>query len=138
MASLFINRFSFTDEQTLSRVVLIEDDGTTSFSGVAVEDTVREKGVKIKGKTAIQAGSYSMRLSQSPRFGRILPELLNVPNFEGIRIHRGNSAKDSEGCIIIGSYFGSVLPVQGSTVAERKLIEAINNRQMKIHISGGK
>ena len=62
-----------------------------------LEDRVRPEGEKIYGKTAIPEGTYEMVLSYSPRFKKILPEILNVPNFTGIRIHCGNSSADSSG-----------------------------------------
>ena len=71
-----------------------------------LEDRVRPEGEKIYGKTAIPEGTYEMVLSYSPRFKKILPEILNVPNFSGIRIHTGNSSKDTEGCILVGTWDG--------------------------------
>lgn len=65
-----------------------------------LEDAVREK--KIAGITAIPAGDYKVIKSYSPRFKKILPEILNVPNFTGVRIHAGNTAKDTDGCILLG------------------------------------
>ena len=137
-ALLFVNRFSFKETETLSRVTLVEDDGSVSFEGFAVEDCVRAPGVKVYGETAIPAGSYKMRISKSPRFGRLLPEILDVPGFSGIRIHKGNTAADSSGCLIIGSRLGPKLPVELSALAEKKLLAAINGREMRIFISGGK
>lgn len=66
-----------------------------------LEDTVRN-GVKIPGKTAIPAGSYKVKKTMSPRFKTILPEILNVPGFTGVRIHSGNTAKDTDGCLLLG------------------------------------
>ncbi len=57
---------------------------------------------KVYGETAIPSGKYTVKLSISTRFKRILPEILNVVGFEGIRIHRGNKALDSHGCILVG------------------------------------
>jgi len=57
---------------------------------------------KVYGKTCIPNGTYTVVLSYSNRFKRILPELLNVPHFLGIRIHSGNSSKDTEGCLLLG------------------------------------
>lgn len=67
-----------------------------------LEDVVRPDGVKVYGETAIPSGTYKVILNMSNRFKRIMPLLLNVPNFEGIRIHEGNSAADSSGCLLVG------------------------------------
>lgn len=71
-----------------------------------LEDRVRPEGEKVYGKTAIPEGTYEMVLSYSPRFKKILPEILNVPNFTGIRIHSLNKAEESEGCIGVGEWNG--------------------------------
>lgn len=60
------------------------------------------KSVKIKGKTAIPAGRYKVIMSYSPKFKKTLPLLLNVPAFSRILIHTGNTAKDTQGCILCG------------------------------------
>lgn len=73
-----------------------------------LEDVVREeKGVpvadwKIKGQTAIPVGKYDIVLSMSNRFKIVLPEILKVDGFTGIRIHSGNTDKDTDGCILLG------------------------------------
>lgn len=66
-----------------------------------LEDTVRTDK-KIAGKTAIPAGTYKVKKTMSPRFKTVLPEILNVPNFTGVRIHSGNTAKDTDGCLLLG------------------------------------
>lgn len=65
-----------------------------------LEDTVRKE--KIAGKTAIPAGTYKVKKTYSPRFNKQLPEILDVPGFTGVRIHAGNTAKDTEGCLLLG------------------------------------
>lgn len=57
---------------------------------------------KIYGESAIPYGTYKIIYNWSPKFGRNLPRLLNVPHFEGILIHPGNTAADSAGCILVG------------------------------------
>ena len=71
----------------------------------ALEDEVRRDGVKIKGKSAIPAGEYMIRLTYSPKYGRIMPEICDVPSYSGIRIHSGHDERDTEGCLLTASGF---------------------------------
>ena len=67
-----------------------------------LEDVIRPAGEKVRNKTAIPPGRYKLILSMSNRFKKIMPEVLNVPMFSGIRIHSGNTAKDTAGCLLVG------------------------------------
>lgn len=76
-----------------------------------LEDPVRDankNGVfdngekKIAGDTAIPYGTYPVTVNVSPKFKRELPRLSGVAKFEGVLIHRGNTAKDTAGCILVG------------------------------------
>ena len=66
-----------------------------------LEDKVRPEGVKIYGDTAIPEGTYKMVLNHSNRFNKILPLLIGVPGFSGIRAHGGNNESDTSGCILV-------------------------------------
>lgn len=57
---------------------------------------------KVKGQTAIPTGHYNIDITYSPKYKRMMPLLLDVKGFSGIRIHSGNTAKDTEGCLIVG------------------------------------
>lgn len=71
------------------------------FFCFTLEDKVRDE--KIKHETAIPAGKYEVVINFSERFKVLMPLLLNVPNYVGIRIHPGNSIADTSGCILVGS-----------------------------------
>lgn len=76
------------------------------FECYTVEDTDRHLesgGEKIQNQTAIPKGIYNVTISMSNRFKKFLIEVQGVDGFKGIRIHSGNSSKDTEGCIIVGS-----------------------------------
>ncbi len=85
------------------------------------EDRFLENGgEKIYGETAIPRGLYQVVIDQSQRFRRLLPRLLDVPHFEGIRIHSGNTDADTQGCILVGTVRGDQR-VLNSRVAFDKL-----------------
>ncbi len=94
-----IRRKIFTDISTIGELWL---DG--KFYCHTLEDAVRPLGVKIPGKTAIYTGDYILQITKSNRFGILMPELINVPYFTGIRIHAGNADKNTDGCILVGRY----------------------------------
>lgn len=92
---LFLERRHLKPEYTI---------GCLSVVGTRFCDTLEleVRAVKVPGHTAIPAGRYEVMVNRSPRFGRELPRLLDVPGFEGILIHRGNTVKDTSGCILVG------------------------------------
>ena len=86
----------------LAPTYTIGDFTFLDFKCNSLEDTVRINSPKIPGKTSIPAGRYKIIIDFSNRFQKLMPHILNVPNFEGIRIHSGNKAEDTEGCILLG------------------------------------
>lgn len=101
---LTLKRIAFGDTYTIGKLY---DDN--QFICYTLEDKVREVAGepvelwKKQNETAIPVGVYPVTITMSTRFRTRLPLLLNVPGFTGIRIHTGNSSKDTEGCILVGS-----------------------------------
>lgn len=102
--NLVLKRAEFADTYTVGRLYA---DGM--FICYTLEDKVREvvgepvASWKKQNETAIPVGVYPVIITMSTRFKIRLPLLINVPGFSGIRIHTGNSSKDTEGCILVGS-----------------------------------
>lgn len=100
---LTLIRNGFTDESTTGELHI-----NGRFECFTLEDVVREvagapvASWKIPGKTAIPYGTYDVTVNLSTRFGVDLPLLRNVPGYDGVRIHAGNTAVDTEGCILVG------------------------------------
>ncbi len=79
---------------------------------------------KLFGITCIPYGTYKVRLSMSNRFKRVLPEILNIKGYTGVRIHRGNTAEHSHGCPLVG-FRKAYNQVFESTKAEKALVELL-------------
>ena len=134
---------------TLARQFQIEDVtiGTLSVDGKVhchtLEETQREK--KIAGKTAVPCGAYNVTLEYSPRFsskyearglGRKLPRLHGVAGFSGVLIHIGNTAADTHGCVLVGSWArGSKNAISASTATYKKLHMVLAESTTPIRIS---
>lgn len=84
--------------------------GKLYINGVYFCETIEdeERAKKVMHETAIPKGTYKVVISFSNRFQKRMPLLLNVPNFEGIRIHAGNTSEDSSGCVICGRTRGQL------------------------------
>ena len=111
--NLKLFRSDYYDDTTISLIQSGE-----KFLGYCLEDVVRPSGVKVNGKTAIPAGKYEVIVTMSNRFKREMPLLVNVPNFEGIRIHGGNTHADTDGCLLIAKNRVGSRTVQGSLEKE--------------------
>jgi hypothetical protein len=94
--NIILMRRKSSDKATIGRLLI---GGV--FQCWTLEDVVRP--TKIAHETAIPAGRYEVVITESVRFKRRLPLLVDVPGFEGIRIHPGNCAADTDGCILVGT-----------------------------------
>ena len=100
MAKIKIIRDTFSDESTIGKLYI---DGEYFCETLEDKDRFLEtESKKEYSKTAIPRGVYSVVLNESVRFKKLMPLLLNVSQFEGIRIHSGNKAEDTDGCILVG------------------------------------
>ena len=124
-------RKNYTDKSTIADL---------SIDGVhycfVLEDKVRGTNEsKVFGKTAIPAGKYRVVISFSNRFQRYLPEVLEVPGFQGIRIHEGNTEADSLGCLILGNKkaVDSVFESKKATTSFIAKLKAVEKKE-KIYI----
>ena len=109
---LILERIAKRKAYTIGRLSIrqqVDDEYLTGYENKYFCDTLEptwrdyEHGAyKVKGRSAIPEGRYAVVISYSPKFKQWLPILLGVPKFEGIRIHAGNTAKDTEGCILVG------------------------------------
>ena len=117
-----IKRIAFKDTYTIGRITV---------NGLVISDSIEDKvrvlnsiKDKVYGETAIPAGKYKADIYFSKKFGYKVIRLFDVPYFSGIYIHKGNTEKDSLGCIIVG-YNDKKGWVSRPTVALNKLIEAL-------------
>lgn len=78
---------------------VIEDTDRGLDDSMPIEEIAAKK---IKGETAIPTGIYQVTITYSPKYKRNMPLVNNVKGYSGIRIHSGNTAKDTEGCLIVG------------------------------------
>ena len=136
MMKLHLQRTERGDRYTMGRLAI---DGEPFCDTLEPTDrhldaiTMRPEQ-KLYGQTAIPTGSYPVVLTYSPRFKRTLPLLKNVPHFEGIRIHPGNSATDTAGCILVGRRLHSGR-LTDSRQTMRQLMTTLTHRPQEQEIS---
>lgn len=91
------------EERTLGKLYINKE-----FFCSTIEDKYRDlsKEKKVYGETCIPFGTYKVIINMSPKYGRLMPRLLDVPHFDGILIHSGNTEQDSAGCLLVGKRSG--------------------------------
>lgn len=129
MKKLLLKRIKLEETYTVGELYMV-DGNKQVFLCHTLEDKVRDinkNGVfdngekKVYGQTAIPYGKYELVMEWSPKFQRILPLLLNVDSFKYIRIHAGNSVADTDGCILVGEYYGGDKIVNSKATLDRLL-----------------
>lgn len=100
------------------------------------DDLKKISAVKVKGETAIPIGRYLVTKTFSTRFKRDMYLLNNVPGFAGVRIHSGNTDKDTEGCLILGKNkaVGKVLESKDTVNAFEKVLDKVTKEEIFITI----
>ena len=124
---LILTRIARKAEYTIGR---LEDENGKKLCDT-LEPTWRDyRGgeLKIPKKSAIPEGSYRVVVTKSQRFGKYLPLLVGVPGFEGVRIHAGNTSRDTEGCILVGQNL-QVGKVLWSRITLERLMKIIENEK---------
>jgi hypothetical protein len=121
-----VNRIARKDGYTIGRMSLngvyfcdtLEDTDRGLNATMSLDEVLAKK---IKAQTSIPTGKYDVILTFSPRFKRVLPLLLGVKGYEGIRIHAGNTAeKDTEGCLLVGEN-----KIKGRIINSRATLEKL-------------
>lgn len=127
-------RESFTNNSTEGKLFV-----NGEFECYTLEDKDRfleEGNEKVYGESAIPRGKYTITLTHSNRFNKLLPLLNAVDGFEGVRIHSGNKPEDTEGCILVGSVNSSETDdwIGSSKVAMRGLMGKLIDAQQREEI----
>lgn len=129
---LTLQRYLFDNDYTM---------GLLFIDGLYFCDTIEDKfrgndlkGKKVYGETCIPYGVYDIKITYSLKYKKNMPQIMDVPYFTGIRIHSGNTAKDSFGCVIIGikSENGKVLESRKTYNALIKRLETAKNIKIDI------
>lgn len=112
ISKLYINDVYFCD--------VIEDKDRDITQNTPISEI---KKIKVYGETAIPYGTYKVKITYSSKFKRNLPLIESVPGFEGVRIHSGNTEKDSAGCLIVGEN-----KVKGKVINSKQTLEKLMNK----------
>ena len=133
---LELKRIALNEEYTIGKLYV-----NGEYFCDVLEDKVRDfnkdgdlldKGeTKVYGKTAIPYGTYTIILTYSNRFKKILPLIENVPGFEGIRIHPGNTAVDTHGCLLVGVNSEKGMVTKSVDTFKKLMVRFVDATEMK-------
>lgn len=118
-----VKRIFKKEEYTIGRMYL-----NGKYFCDTLEDKVRKltkASDKVYGRTAIPEGVYEVVITWSQKFKRNLPLLLNVPYYDGVRIHAGTTAEDTLGCVLVGENKAQGRVIN-SRIWEGKLMDELN------------
>lgn len=108
---LLLKRNVFTDKSTVGDLYVdgvhfcyTLEDKDRGLTQTTPLDILNQK--KVFGTTAIPTGTYNVVTTMSEHFGRVLPLVENVPGYAGVRIHKGNTDANTEGCVLVGKSKG--------------------------------
>lgn len=122
---LSVHRFDYHKNHTKSIIFL---DGQFICFGMEPENKVNNQ---VPGqRDLIPEGTYQLILSMSPRFEKVLPEVINVPFNKGIRIHAGNHPSETSGCLLVGAYFADNMLLDSNKTLN-KIIEKLKEFRSK-------
>ena len=136
-------RIAFKDTYTIGKLYVdgkyfcdVLEDVDRGLDSSMSESEILKK--KVKGQTAIPIGHYVINITYSPKYKRMMPLLLDVKGFSGIRIHSGNNAKDTEGCLLVGKNkkVGMVLESRDTYQRLFKMMEGQKNITIDITRKG--
>ena len=109
------------------------EDKDRGLSQSMTEEEIRK--IKVYGLTAIPTGAYKVIVNYSERFGKLMPLLLDVKGYAGVRIHSGNTPSDTLGCILVGRNTAKGM-VTESRKAFLRLMETLKrNNEVVLRIS---
>lgn len=124
--------YLYADDVKVCDTIEDKDRGLTDNMSV---EQIKQK--KVYGETAIPTGTYTVTYTYSTRFKKYMPLINNVKGFDGIRIHSGNTAKDTLGCIIVGEnkVVGKVINSRNTCDKVYKLIKNALDKGDKVTIT---
>lgn len=128
---LLVKAITKTETSTISRLYInghfecyvLEDKDRGMIQQMPLSDL---RKLKVDGKTAIPSGTYKVNISFSNRFQKLMPILLEVPAFDGVRIHSGNWATNTEGCLLLGNGIAKDMVTDSRTAFEAFFIKLKN------------